>query len=518
MKLKVFVLMSVLVMLGYGQNLLQNPGFESWTGNMPDNWLKDDSIEIFQEDVIVRSGNFSVRESLFTQTQDKADFYQGRFAVDPNIEYTYSAWVWDNDIAGRLRLWITWFSGVDSVNAWADGYSGNTAAWQQLTFAAISPSNADSAAARVRAYDSAATWDGDAVFYLDDMYFGVTAVQAPVLVRTWHTPINPAQGVTGNVYAYVVDDGTIDHDTLFYGVNSLQSAVALQHVSVNNDTFLYHIPGQNAGDTIFYYSKFIDNDGLITVSDTNAYYAGTINVKINEVYYDTPGTDSLCFIEISGPGSFSLDGFALVGVNGNGGAAYATIDLTGHAIPVSGFFVVGDRPNVPNVNLVDPLANIQNGPDNLELRFGGITTDAVGYGTLNGWVFTGEWLPAAMVESGHSIGRYPDGNDTDNNAVDFHDYDVPTPGTANPPVGIRENGVMPHPASLPVIANPVRSGVVLNSVISDNRYYPMTVYNAVGQVVLRADKPEHYATLMAGVYFIRLSNASEQCVKLVVVN
>ncbi|MBE0433878.1 hypothetical protein IBX73_10505 [candidate division WOR-3 bacterium] len=514
MKLKVLGLVSFLVMLGYGQNLLQNPGLESWTANMPDHWLQDDSIEVFQEDVIVHGGNFSAKDSLFTQTQATADFYQ-TVPVPPNTQCSLSVWVYDNDPPGRIGIGIYWFP---AGSYWPNTFSVDSPQWQMLTLVTTSPSDAESASVMLRAYDVAVNWTGHAIFYLDDVYFGATSLQSPVIVRSWHTPTNPAQGATAYIYAYVVDDGTINHDTLFYGINSLQSPIALQHVSSVNDTFLYHIPGQTAGDTIFYYSKFVDNDGLTTVSDTSAYYVGTINLKINEVYYDAPGTDSLCFIEIFGPGSFSLDGFALVGVNGNGGVVYGTIDLTGYTIPPSGFFVVADHPNVPNVNLVDPLANLQNGPDNLELRLGGITTDAVGYGTLNGWVFAGEWLPAVVVEPGHSLGRYPDGNDTDNNSVDFHDYEVPTPGTANPPVGIRENSVMPYPIALPKGANPVRSGVILNSVICDRRYYPLTVYNAVGQAVLQIDEPDHRAALTAGVYFIRLSHTNDQCVKLVVVN
>ena len=516
MKFKIAVMGSILALLvfGYGQNLLQNPGMETWTAGMPDNWLKDDSIELFQEDVIVHSGNFSVKDSLFAVTQATADLFQ-TVPVTPNTQCSLSVWVYDNDEAGRIGIGVYWYP---TGSYWPNTFTVDSPEWQMLTLATTSPSDAESASVMLRAYDVSTYWDGDAIFYIDDVFFGTTVLQAPVIVRSWHVPVNPAQGMPADIYAYVVDDGTITHDTLFYGVNSLTAPAALQHVSAVNDTFIYQIPGQTAGDTVFYYSKFVDDDGLTTLSDTNAYYVGAVAVKINEVYYDAPGTDSLCFIELHGPGSLSLDGFSLVGVNGNGGAVYATIDLTGHAIPGSGFFVVGDNAGVPNVNLTDPLANLQNGPDNVELRLGGITTDAVGYGELDGWDFTGEWLPTVDVLEGHSLGRYPDGNDTDNNSVDFHDYETPTPGTANPAVGIVGQELVKDGPVITGFANPVRSGIQLSSLVRDQASYPLTVYNALGQSILQLRAPEQRVVLPAGVYFLRLSRSVDQCVKLVVID
>jgi len=518
MKGRIFVLLSVIMALSYAQNLLQNPGFEAWTGNMPDNWLRSDSVALFPEDVIVYSGTFSAKDSFFSTTAGNAELYQGLYA-QPNSLYRMSFWVYDNDPAGRARGGVQWFgSGVYISSEWPNIYTVDQPSWQLWTYdLAVSPSNADSVRFVIRGYDVGTPWTS-AIFYADEAYFGPPATQPPTILRTWHTPINPGSGIVSDVYAHVVDNGTIDHDTLFYGVNNLNTPSTLIHAAVTNDTFSYQIPGQIAGDTIFYYLKFIDDEGLTAISDTHAYYVGAIGVYINEFYYDTPGTDSLCFVEIYGPGAMSLDGFTLVGVNGNGGVDYATIDLTGHAIPGDGFFVVGEFSTVTNVDLVDSVADLQNGPDNLELRYHGITVDAVGYGTLNGWDFTGEWLPAVDVEAGHSLGRYPDGYDTDNNVVDFNDYDTPSPGTPNPPVGIVEHKVIADPMPLPKVANPVRSGLLYGALIKDIRYYPLTLYNTMGQVVRQIGEPEHSVSLPTGVYFIKLNNVRSSCVKLVVVN
>ncbi len=517
MKTKVIGSIFILAMLASGQNLLQNPGFETWAGGVPDSWQHDDSVDLFQEDVIVHSGTFSAKDSFFSTTAGNAELYQGLYA-QPNTLYRISFWVYDNDPAGRARAGVQWFgSGSYISSEWPNVYTVDQASWQLWTYdLAVSPSNADSVLVSIRGYDVGTPWTS-AIFYVDDAYFGPPATQPPTILRTWHTPVNPGTSVSVDVYANAVDNGTIDHDTLFYGVNSIASPITLMHTYAANDTFRYQIPGQSTGDTVFYYMKFVDNEGHSSTSNTHAYYVGGPHVRINEVYYDTPGGDSLCFAEIHGPSGTNLNGYTLVGVNGNGGADYATIDLAGYTIPGDGFFVIGDAAGVANVDLVDSVANLQNGPDNVELRYHGVTIDAVGYGTLDGWVFTGEWLPTVDVSEGHSIGRYPDGDDTDNNSVDFLDYDTPTPGTANP-VGIVEQDIVSVPVSLPVFVNPVRSGIGLNTLVRERSYYPLTVYNIIGQRVLRVETIESRASLGAGVYFMRLSGASDRCVKLVVVD
>lgn len=482
---------------------------------MPDHWEKESGIEILQEDVIVHGGTYSVKDSLITQTQGDADFYQGPIVVSPNTRYSYTIWVVDNDLRGRLRQWIRWYTASDSTNYWSPSYSVNSPDWQELILDTISPADADSALVCVRAYDSADVWDGWAIFYIDDASFEAPSLQAPVIGRKWHTPTNPDAGVTEDLYAKVTDDGTIDYDTLYYGVNNLTSPTAITNTAISSDTFQYQIPGQSFGDTVFYYLRYIDNDGLEAISDTEAYYVGSLGITINEVYYDTPGSDLGCFIELYGPGDASLDGFTLVGINGNGGAEYATIDLTGYSIPSDNFFVVGDDASVPNYDFIDGDANLQNGDDNVELRFYNITIDALGYGDLNGWVFTGEWMPAPDVASGHCLGRYPDGNDTDNNYDDFYDCDSQTPGETNPAVGVSENNS--SVARFPVITNPVMSGINFAHIIKTENAYPILVYNVTGRMIKEISKPETRFDVPAGIYFLQLHNVDRGCIKIVVV-
>ncbi len=484
---------------------------------MPEYWIKSDSVALFQEDVTVYAGNFSAKDSFFSTTAGNAELYQGMYA-QPNTLYRVSFWVYDNDPAGRARGGVQWFSGGAYVSSeWPNLYTVDSPTWQLWTYdLAVSPSNADSVRFVIRGYDVGTPWTS-AIFYVDDAYFGPPATQPPTLLRFWHTPTHPGPAVTVDVYGHVVDNGTIEQDTLFYGVNNLLSPSIMTHTSVSNDTFYYQISGQNSGDTVFYYLKYVDDDGLSVVSDTHAYYVGAVGLYVNEFYYDTPGADSGCFIEIYGAGNASLDGVTLVGVNGNGGVDYATIDLTGYTIPGDGFFVVGEFSSVPNVDLIDSAADFQNGPDNIELRYHGITVDAVGYGVLNGWVFTGEWMPAADVEAGYSLGRYPDGEDTDNNEVDFYGYDTPTPGTPNPPAGISENRERIAELPLPNVASPVRSGIAYRTLVNSAQYYPLTIYNAMGQKLKEIREPDMALQLSTGVYFIRFDNILQGGIKIVVV-
>jgi len=494
------------------QNLLQNPGFEDWTGSVPTSWNKDEGIRIYRENYSVHGGNFSVRESLITQTQSDADLYQ-TVAIYPNTYYRLSVWIWDGDSSGRIGIGIDW---LPSGAEWSNTFSVDSAGWQQLAFTAEpSPPDAESASVIIRAYDSAATWDGDAIFYIDDVYFSEVPMQPPVIVRMWHIPVNPASGVTESVYAQVNDDGSIVGDTLYYGVNDLINPVKLPHVSMSNDTFTFHIPGQNTGDTIFYFIRCIDDDGLETISDTHVYYVGKFNIVINEILYDRQGTDEGCFIELLGPGGFSLSNFSIVGVNGYNGSEYTTINLTTHSIPGDGFFVIAQDSSVINYDIITEEVDLQNGPDNVELRFHNITVDALGYGQGSSWVFTGEWLPAPDVSEDHSLGRYPDGYDSDNNLNDFNDYDSCTPGLPNPIVGLYTDTLSNREP--PFLTNPVHSGINFSSLVKNEDFYPISVYNTMGQIVTRIPKPDYVLGLPCGIYFLVMNNDGGSCAKIVVV-
>jgi len=459
-----------------GDNLLVNPGFEFWTGDTADNWIYESGNTVFREDGIVQGGSFSLKDSLFTQTQASADLISEPLKVSPGALCTLKVWVYDNDLAGRLRLSVFWNSG-DAVYG---PYSDDSDEWQQLEIAVNAPFIADSGRLAIRAYDVAENWDGDAVFYIDDAEFITTTTPLPAFVkRIWHKPTHPSPTDEETLYSEIIDDGNITDDSLYYGINNLDSYLAISHSAIKGDTFLYSIPGQSSGDTIFYYLWLKDDNDSITVSDTNAYYVGNKGIIINEVCYDIPGSDTACFIELFGPSGASLDGIEVVGVNGLNGDDYENIDLTGFMIPSDGFFVIAQDSSVANADTITANVNLQNGPDNIELRFNGITIDALGYG--NGeFIFTGEGLPTPDIEDTNSLSRYPNGEDTDNNINDFM-VTFRSPGEETP-AGVEEVCV-DKPFYL--FFSPIMSGQRAEFVIDVRKSgnIDFSIFNVLGQKV-----------------------------------
>lgn len=157
-------------------------------------------------------------------------------------------------------------------------------------------------------------------------------------------------------------------------------------------------------------------------------------VIINELMYDSAGGDDDTFVELWGPAGTSLAGFSLIGVNGNGGANYNVLELSG-VIPSDGFFVVAHTKAAEwiakQADLKSDLVDYQNGPDSVQLRYGSKVVDAVGYGSFGSEKSAGEGASAVDPPGGQSLGRDDKQADTDDNSKDFKAYVAPTPGSAN---------------------------------------------------------------------------------------
>jgi hypothetical protein len=154
---------------------------------------------------------------------------------------------------------------------------------------------------------------------------------------------------------------------------------------------------------------------------------------ISEVLYDAAGTDNgNVFVELYGAPGTLLDGLLLEGVNGADGNVYRSVLLAG-TIPSDGVFVIGDDSGdgtslVSGVDLIREV-DLQNGPDSVVLRNGGLILDALGYGDSGGGVFAGEGSAAPDVPSGSSLARFNPEVDTHNNLLDFTALELPTPGS-----------------------------------------------------------------------------------------
>ena len=160
---------------------------------------------------------------------------------------------------------------------------------------------------------------------------------------------------------------------------------------------------------------------------------------IQEVVYDGSGADAdEAFTEIFGAPGTSLDGWTLVGINGDTGSAYRIIDLNGAIIPDDGMLVIA-TPDAAGAVLAqrDFVAAVdwQNGPDAVQLRNPqDHIVDALQYGDA-GAFNAGEGQPAPTVPAGHSLSRDARGADTDDNLADFTPLEVPAPGAGPPHPG-----------------------------------------------------------------------------------
>lgn len=196
---------------------------------------------------------------------------------------------------------------------------------------------------------------------------------------------------------------------------------------------------------------------------------------INEVGAPGPGTDNAEFVELYDGGALTpLANLQLRLINGANGAAYDTIDLTAGGtitnMPADGYLVISaNAATVPNTDIDDgPDTNwLQNGdPDALQIfdSLGSTVIDSVAYFTQydttpgtpeNGLLASSGALQAyegaggtgeggsddVATQTGTSpivartlitLGRFPDGADTNDNKVDFVNlYGGRSPGASN---------------------------------------------------------------------------------------
>lgn len=166
-------------------------------------------------------------------------------------------------------------------------------------------------------------------------------------------------------------------------------------------------------------------------------------IVINEVDYDQVSTDNAEYIEIKniGTSEYPMQYVTVVMYNGSTGTAqeYRTIsDPSWQPLEPGGYFVIcGNISLTPNCDhAATPATNlVQNGPLDAIVLVSSVNSqvlDAVSYGgSLEGYVEgTGTSAQDTNDNDGVSIGRNPDGTDTNNNDADFF-LMCSTPGAEN---------------------------------------------------------------------------------------
>ena len=158
---------------------------------------------------------------------------------------------------------------------------------------------------------------------------------------------------------------------------------------------------------------------------------------VNEVDYDQTGsTDAAEFIEILNPGSDAVDlgAYRIELVDGADHEPYLTYEPSGE-LAGGGFLVIADQAvitanSLPETSLALTGTGIQNGPDGVRIvaKADGRVVDAVHYERVVPGA--GEGSAAPQDPEDQSIGRCPNGFDSNDNGLDFKAMTA-TPGAAN---------------------------------------------------------------------------------------
>ena len=179
----------------------------------------------------------------------------------------------------------------------------------------------------------------------------------------------------------------------------------------------------------------------------------TYMIIINEVDSDTPGTDTLEFVELydGGIGNTDLTGLVMVFYNGTTDTSYAALDLDGFTTDGNGYFLIGQSGVSPAPDLI--FSGIQNGADAIALYAGDgddfpngtqVTTenviDAIVYDTNDDddpglLVLLNDGQPQVNEDGGgakddHSNSRCPNGTGGVRN-TDHYVQTYPTPASDN---------------------------------------------------------------------------------------
>jgi len=154
---------------------------------------------------------------------------------------------------------------------------------------------------------------------------------------------------------------------------------------------------------------------------------------INEIDYDQVGADSGGFVEIANAGSSTatLDGIALVLVNGGDGTEYDRVALTG-TLAVGAYLTIDieAQNGAPDgVALVDTASTALLDALSYEGEITAATIDGQAYNLVEGSA-----LAAAVADSNTidgSLSRIPDKQDGNNASSDWAFTQTKTPGAAN---------------------------------------------------------------------------------------
>ena len=97
--------------LSFGQNLVVNGDFSSWTGEDPDGWGISDNVS--QESTTVHSVPYSAKH--ISSDDGSKKLQQNVPGIQAGQEYTISYWYYDDDPQAKTRIWSYWLAGSATI-------------------------------------------------------------------------------------------------------------------------------------------------------------------------------------------------------------------------------------------------------------------------------------------------------------------------------------------------------------------------------------------------------------------
>ncbi len=280
----------------------------------------------------------------------------------------------------------------------------------------------------------------------------VTGISASTGTQKFYSLVVPS-GATGLSFTTSGGTGDVDLYVRFGSSPTLTTYDCRPYASGNAETCT--IATAQAGTYYVMLNAYSAISGVTLLgSFTTGVTPSAGRLVINEVEYDEAGTDSAEFVEIYNGTSaaISLSSYSLVFVNGGTLTTYMTQSLSAAGSLAAGqYLVVGNASVTPaagalKINLASGNDKIQNGaPDGVALVNGSTLVDALSYeGNITAASVTGVGTNVSLVEGTplaasvadsntvtRSLGRFPNGSDTNNASTDWSLRTTVTPGAAN---------------------------------------------------------------------------------------
>jgi len=222
-KLYSLLIMLLFTGMAFGQNVLVNGDFETWTDTTtPDGWTHVENTT--QESTEIHGGTYSAKHESTSGTKDLGQTISGIIPGDTYI-LTINYKVESGD-GTDVRIWSKWKNGTSTLSDYAAELQGpnnaflpsNTGTWSSYSTTMVAPATATDFYFEVRVYSGT-------VAYWDDFSFEHVVATSPSLTITAPTagqifdPSVSSVDVTFAVQAFNVANGTGDGH-IVYSVDS----------------------------------------------------------------------------------------------------------------------------------------------------------------------------------------------------------------------------------------------------------------------------------------------------------